>query len=326
MSFRFRICFTVPGEGSLASDEEFISFDAKHVGYPMRLSSGTRGINIGKTDRFSVSGGPFETAESAQFAAEQVRVALLHRATRTRHGIDLGQQSLKGFSMTAYGKQYVADLLKIPVPQEDHLGITVFRDDPMPQFVRMNMKGLVSSPAQMLVDELSESIGHYKFRSKKAEVAADIYAISHFVGRATARFLLLFISLETLFVPIKRAKDAQDHVQSLIEATQKANISKDDRDAIASVLGFQKDKSIGQTGRDLATKLLSGGKYESMDAADFFSHIYKLRNRIVHRGKIDPSAIHAILGETDRFVSDLLEHHYVKSSAPSAPDITAQDS
>jgi hypothetical protein len=141
MSFRFRICFTVPGEGSLASDEEFISFVAKHIGCSMKLSSGNRGINIGKTDRFSVSGGPFETAESAQLAAEQVRVALLIRATRTRRGIDLGQQSLKRFGLFDSGKQYLADLLKVPIVKENHLGITVFQDNPMPQFFRMNVKG-----------------------------------------------------------------------------------------------------------------------------------------------------------------------------------------
>lgn len=105
MTFRFRICFTVPGNESLASDEEFISFVAKHTGYPMKFRSGTRGINIGKTDRFSVSGGPFETAESAQLAAEQVRVALLIRATRTRRGVDLGQQSLKHFRLFDSGKR-----------------------------------------------------------------------------------------------------------------------------------------------------------------------------------------------------------------------------
>lgn len=312
MSYSFRICFTLPGEGSLTSDEEFISFVATRTGHPIKFSSGTRGITIGKTDRFVLSGGPFESEASAQVAAEQVRVALLLRATKTRRGIDLGQQSLKGFSMTDYGKQYIADRLKIPAVQEDHLGITVFQDDPMPQFIRMNMRGQVSSPAQTLVDELSESIGLYKFKSEKAKVAAGIYAISHFVERAAARFLLLFISLETLFEPAQRPDDAQDHVQTLIEATQKANISSDDRNDIVSALTFQKAKSIGQCGRELTSRLLSGESYESMDAVAFFSHIYKLRNNMVHRGKIDPSAIHAILGETDRFVSDLLKHHYAQ--------------
>jgi hypothetical protein len=312
MSFGFRVCFTLTGEGSLTSDEEFISFVTKRTAQPMKLSSGTRGVSIGKTDRFSVSGGPFATAEITQVAAEQVRVALLLRATKMRCGIDLGQQSLKGFAMSAYGKQYVADLLKVSAVQEDHLGITIFPDDPRPQFLRVNMKGIASSPAQMLVEELSESIGNQKFVSEKAEVAAGIYAISHFVGHAPARFLLLFVSLETLFEPAARADDVQKHVQSLIEATQQAKISGDDRDAIASALTFLKTKSIAQTGRDLAANLLVGRKYESMDPAVFFSHIYKIRNSIVHQGKIEPHALHAILGEVDRFVADLLQHHYVE--------------
>jgi hypothetical protein len=98
---------------------------------------------------------------------------------------------------------------------------------------------------------------------------------------------------------------------SLIEATQKANISSDDKNEIASALTFQKAKSIGQRGRDLTAKLLPEEKYESMDAVAFFSRIYKLRNNMVHKGEIDPSAINAILGETDRLVSDLLKRHYV---------------
>jgi hypothetical protein len=124
----------------------------------------------------------------------------------------------------------------------------------------------------------------------------------------------------------RASSDTRKHVQSLIDATQKANISNDDRKAIAHALTFQTAKSIGQLGRDLAKRLLPDEEYESMSAAKFFRRIYDLRNDMVHHGKIDPSAIHAILGETDRFVSDLLKHHYAKSSAPSAPDITAQDS
>jgi hypothetical protein len=312
MSFGFRVCFTLAGEGSLTSNAEFISFVANELGLTLKLSSGTAGVDIGKTDRFSISGGSFQRADDAQTVAEQVRVALLHRATATRRGIDLGQQALKSFAMSTYGKQYVAELLKVDAVQEDHLGITVFRDDPKPKFVRMNAKGLVSSPAQTMIDELSASIGRYRFVSEKAEVASGIYAISHFVGRAPARFLLLFVSLEALFESAPRSEEAQEHVRSLIEATQQAPIPADEREAIASTLTFLKSKSIAQTGRDLAARLLSGQTYDGSDAATFFSRVYKMRNNIVHHGKVDPAAIQSVLGEMDRFVSELLRHYYVE--------------
>lgn len=313
MSFGFRVCFILNGEGSLTSNDEFISFVALKQDISLKLSSGTAGVSIGKTDRFSISGGSFNTAEDAQAVAEKVRVALLRRATAMRRGIDLGQQSLKSFVMSAYGKQYVAELFKVHAVQEDHLGITVFRDDPKPKFVRMNATGLVSSQAQALVDDLSVAVGRYEFRSEESEIAAGIYATSHFVGLAPARFILLFVSLEALFKPTPRSEVAQNHVQSLIETTKQAQIPTDERQAIASVLTFLKSQSIAQTGRELAATLLEGQTYEGMDAATFFSRLYKMRNDIVHRGKIDPAAVHSILGEFDRFVSELISTHYVES-------------
>lgn len=312
MSFGFRVCFILNGEGSLTSNEEFISFVALKQDIPLKLSSGTAGVSIGKTDRFSISGGSFDTAEDAQTVAGKVRIALLRRATAMRQGIDLGQQSLKSFGMSDYGKQYVAELLKVHAVQEDYLGITVFRDDPKPKFVRMNPTGIVSSQAQALVDDLSAAVGRYAFATKESEIAAGIYAISHFVGRTPARFLLLFVSLEALFKPTPRSKVAQNHVQSLIETTKQAQIPTDERESIGSALTFLKSKSIAQTGRELASIILEGQTYEGMDAATFFSHVYKMRNEIVHRGGIDPAAIHSILGEFDRFVSDLISHHYVE--------------
>jgi|CXWL01.1.fsa_nt_gi hypothetical protein len=312
MSFGFRVCFILNGEGSLTSDEEFISFVARKGDIPLKLSSGTAGVSIGKTDRFSISGGSFDTAEDAQAAAEKVRVALLRRATAMRQGIDLGQQALKSFGMSAYGKQYIAELFKVHAVQEDHLGITVFRDDPKPKFVRMNATALVSSQAQALVDDLSAAVGRYKFTTEKSEIAAGIYAISHFVGRAPARFLLLFVSLEALFKPMPRSDVVQNHVQSLIATTVQAKIPTDERDAIASALTFLKSRSIAQTGRELAATLLEGQTYEGMDAATFFSHIYRMRNDIVHQGKIEPGAVHSILGEFDRFVSELISRQYVE--------------
>jgi hypothetical protein len=312
MSFGFRVCFVLTAEGSLTSDEEFIPFVARRSGLSLKLSSGSAGASISKSDRFSISGGPFQTAEDAQAVAEQVRVALLYRATANRRGIDLGQQSLKGFAMSDHGRQYIAELLNVQAVREDHLGITVFRDDPKPKFVRINAQGLVSTAAQVMVDDLAAFIGHYRFASEKAEISAGIYAISHFVGRAPARFLLLFVSLEALFEPAARSEEAQKHVQSLIEATQHAPIPVEERDALASSLTFLKSKSIAQTGRDLAVKLLAGQTYEGADAATFFSRVYKMRNSIVHKGNIEPEAIHSILGEMDRFVADLIRHHYVE--------------
>src|SRR5688500_15941113 len=87
----------------------------------------------------------------------------------------------------------------VPVVQEDHLGITIYSDNPRPRFLGISMQGVVSMSASRLIDELITTIGKYTFKNTRAEIASGIYAFSHFVGRAPARFLVLFVCLEALF-------------------------------------------------------------------------------------------------------------------------------
>jgi hypothetical protein len=126
MGFDFRVCFRLLAEGSLSSDDESLSFEAHRLGLTLKLSSGTKGVSIGKNDRLSISGGPFETAEEAQAVAEKIRIALLRIAIVTHRGIDLGQHRTRSFMISDLGKQFFAEQLKVPSVLEDHLGITVY--------------------------------------------------------------------------------------------------------------------------------------------------------------------------------------------------------
>lgn len=312
MSYFFRVRFTVPGKGSFTSDQESIQFHVPGILIELKLSSASAGVSIGESDRLTVSGGPFEQPDLAQQVAEQVRLALLRRAVAIRRGLDLGQLSLQSFAMSDYGKKYIAAQLGVEAVQEDRLGITVYSDNPKPRFVGVNMQGRVSMPADKLVEELTGTIGKFKYRNGRAEISSGIYAFSHFVGRAPARFLVLFVCLEALFDSIPRSVAAQAHVQDLIKLTQGSTIEEDERLAIASSLTFLKNKSIHQTGRELAETLLTAKTYRDMTPADFFSYLYKIRNSMVHKGDIDPKLIHELLGDMDQFVSDILLTQYVE--------------
>lgn len=141
MGYFFRVRFTVPGKGSFTSEKESISFTVAGVTGELKLSSASEGVSIGDSDRLTISGGPFDTPEQAQGVAEQVRTALLRRAVVMRRGLDVGQLSLQSFAMSAYGKKHIAEKLGVPAVQEDHLGITVYSDNPKPRFVGINMQG-----------------------------------------------------------------------------------------------------------------------------------------------------------------------------------------
>jgi hypothetical protein len=315
MGYFFRVRFTVPGKGSFTSDEEAISFCVPGIQPELKLSSVSQGAPIGASERLTVSGGPFDTSEQAQIAAERVRTALLRRAVLMRRGLDLGQLSLKSFAISDYGKQYFAKQLNVSAVQEDHLGITVYSDDPKPRFLGISMQGLVSMPASKFVDELVATVGKYTFKNQRAEIASGIYAFSHCVGRAPARFLVLFVCLEALFDAEPRSEAARNHVQALIEATNRSTLDEEEKQAISSAISFQKRKSIHQTGKALAAVVLRGKTYRSMSPADFFSYIYKIRNNMVHKGDIDPKEIQELLGDMDQFVSDIILTQYVGPEA-----------
>jgi hypothetical protein len=312
MSYCFRICFCETGEGGITSEAEHIEFVSKITGLALKFASGSKGVPIGKNDRFHISGGLFATGDEALSAAQKVWIALLRRSIAMRRGIDLGQHSLKSFGITEYGKQLLATQLKVERVEPDHLGITIYSDDPKPTFVRMNVKAVVSSTAQSWVDDLVDSVGRYSFKSPNSETATGIYAISHFVGRAVARFLLLFVSLEALLEPTPRSEKARAHIDSLIAVTQSSDLTKEEKSAIASQLGFLRQASIAQTGREIAKVRLAGRKYLEKDPEEFFRYAYLIRNDIVHSAEIDPTTLQNLLDEMDHFVADILATEYVE--------------
>ncbi len=159
MEFSFRVCFRFPGSGTLKSDEEFIEFVTGLDKMPLRLSSGAKGVPIGENDRFSISGHGFLSEQEAERAASAVRHALLLYSTRKQRGVDLGQDSLKSFAISQYGKELLATSLGTSRILEDHLGITVYPSAPKPTFVGINMSGTVTSRVSYLIDELTETIG-----------------------------------------------------------------------------------------------------------------------------------------------------------------------
>lgn len=313
MKYAFRVVFRLTGEGNLNSKDEILEFKSEASSMPLKLCSGTKGQPIGSCDRFSVSGTDINSFDEAQDAAEAVRHALLLVACRTRTGIDLGQNSLRGFGISPHYRQVLAEQLGTKRVLEDHLGVTLYEAEPRPSFIRMNMTGTLSRPADSLTADLSATVGRARFSTHKAETAAGLYALSHFAGRAPAKFLLLFIALEALFEPAPRSAQVQTYIDTLLEQTRTAELAPEERQAIASALSFQRTDSIAATGRKLAASALGEQLYDSLQPELFFAKIYKVRNDLVHRGKIDAESLHVLVGEVDRFVADVIANQAVLS-------------
>jgi hypothetical protein len=80
------------------------------------------------------------------------------------------------------------------------------------------------------------------------------------------------------------------------------------KQSIKSSVERMKSDSIGQTGRELAERLLSDRAYDGLRAGKFFAHCYKVRSEIVHDGKpCDPTIdLLQLSNACQAFVGDLL--------------------
>lgn len=311
MAYKFRLCFLLSGEGTFTGDHEQLEFSTGQSAKPFKLTALDGEKTMKSSSRFSLSGGPFETTDEAMASAEAARTALLMWASRNRVGVNVGQHSIRGFALSDYGRQMFSEQIGSPV-LEDHLGITIFEAEPTPRFLRFHAKGVVGKSTEAFIENIVDSYGKLSFSSPKAELAAELYAASHFESSPSARFLALFMSLEVLMAPLPRSELAQRHIERIVEATKSADIPADDKQSLVGALAWLKNQSIAQTGRRMANELLGNNIYHSLRSDDFFTKLYRTRNDLVHRGVVDGKELHVLVGEADRFISDMLQRHFVE--------------
>ena len=134
---------------------------------------------------------------------------------------------------------------------------------------------------------------------------------SHFETSASARFLAMFMTLEVLMTHTGRSDAARGHVERLIQITKAADIPQDDKLSLLGAIAWLKNQSIAQTGRKMAEDLLGDARFQSLRAEEFFYKMYKTRNDLVHRGIVNPDALHTLVGDADQFVSEILQRRII---------------
>lgn len=311
MEYKFRFCFEFAHGGTFTGEGESIEFLANNESDSLKITAVDGEKKFNSSCRFSLSGGPYPSVDDAQSAAEHAKLAVIKYSINKRVGIDIGNNELPG-GLTIEGKKYLSDQYGSPVLQ-DSLGITVFEATPTPLFFRFQMKGVVGKSTEDFVESVKKDFKKISHVSKKAELASELFVMSHLEATTRARFLAIFMSLEALFEPIKRSEDVQEHVDYLISKTKKSGINRSDKDSMIGALSWLKSESISQTGKRIASDLLSGNTYFDLEPVLFFKRIYELRNGLIHRGSVNTAELHSIISEFERFVSDILEKQFEKS-------------
>lgn len=138
-------------------------------------------------------------------------------------------------------------------------------------------------------------------------LAFDLFSASFFQPSADGRLLMLMMAVETLLELRPRSEAAQNLVEQLIATTKASQITESERRSLSESLSWLMNESIGQAGRELASRL-EPRTYMDLRPKKFFTQCYKLRSDLVHgkhpRPDRDRTDLHAAALEL--FVGDVL--------------------
>lgn len=139
-------------------------------------------------------------------------------------------------------------------------------------------------------------------------LAADLFGVSFFQDNADSRFLLLMIAYEALLDPPQRPQEAVQLVDSFIATARESLLEDSDKASLIGSLEWLRNESINRTGRRLAQQRLGDRMYADSEPADFFSHCYGLRSKLVHGSQPAPTRneIGSAAAALEIMVGDLL--------------------
>lgn len=153
--------------------------------------------------------------------------------------------------------------------------------------------------------------------TRKQELAVELYTVSHLDESPRSRFLTLWTALESLLAPPQRSTEAQAVVDLLVATVAQSSLDETTKNSMKRTLEWLRGESIRQSGRKLASTLLSGRLYDGKPPAKFFDDIYNLRNKIVHHGS-KPAQILDVANTTAGFIRDLIKAS-IAAGPPTAP-------
>lgn len=295
--FRLRVNLS---DQRFSSVDEVVEIGALPDGGTLRLRSGNRGVSIKDSDRVAFLGGPFDSEIAARAAASETRARFLQWAVRYDVGVDWGGGSPEGVFTTA-GLEHFAKELGSPVRPDVH-GVDVYEHVPDIRFIAIRTTASFTTDIDTFRVELQAPA---KPMTRKQQLAAEIFTSHRFDTSPRSRFLTLMTAIEALLDPQERGAEAQAVVAVLLRTVAESSLNKSTKDSMKGAIEWLRSESIGQSGRRLATALLSGRQYDGKPPAAFFSDIYEIRSGIVHRGA-SPKGMLALANTTQEFVRDLL--------------------
>ncbi len=270
-----------------------------------------RGIEpekIKDTNILILSGGPFKTNIEAESYGQKAKQALMLSTAELRTGIDLGNDKATG-GLSKYFADKIFKESGVKIINDVH-GLCVYEDTCPVKFASVGPVNLrIGHGSQNFINAFTKCYEINPNINEKERLAFELYSASYFEPTPRARFLTLVMAIESLLMPKDRTENAQKVIRHIIKYTKTSGLDNSEINSLLGSLQWLQKESISKTGRDLANQYLSKEKYLEKSANKFFTYCYSLRSEMVHQGKTkdENTNINSVVGELQRFVSDLLK-------------------
>lgn len=307
-SFRLRVevsPFTKLGYAELAVILPGLS------GSAVRLSSRKKDTPIVDSGHLVVRADGFQTEKEAEEtgrrASDMLRLALAH----LRIGTDFGERAAKTI-FTKAGLDWAEKHHTGTRTLSDHHGLMTFESEPSPVFVTSKLHAVRKVQPEKFETAFGKTASVAHRLTERERIAAGIYSASMFEVNQDARFLLLFVAMEVLIDQKERNDRSKEHVARIVQLTEEADLSDEDKESMLGSLRWLGSESIRQAGRRLVTERLASEAFDNRSAVEFFDHCYQLRNRLVHGGDRYPSReeVSHTAANLEVFVSRLITSPY----------------
>lgn len=275
-----RMRFRVPPGVQLGVDGPEIAVDLDEIPRVRIKALGAESIK--EAEWLAISTDGWKSQEEAESAANLLLDSLRMAFSRFGMSVNLGGRAPSSF-FTDIALERMSETAGRPIMNDIH-GVMVYPSEDEPLLARSGSSSLtrtVQWERWRTAFVFAASSGHAL--SERERIAFDVYDAAFWVREIPeARFAVLFAAVETLLEQVARPDDVVDHLDSLIQATKNAGLSRSDADSVIGTLRWMRTESIRKTGRRFVENRLGNRLYGDRTAVELFLDCYDVRNRLLH--------------------------------------------
>lgn len=172
---------------------------------------------------------------------------------------------------------------------QDFGNITIYEDQPPPQFIEMWATMTKTRDISVLLNATSEIPQEIP---ETVSLAAELHSQSLFEASYRAKFLALITAVEVMSTQSMRSSEECQLLEGLLAQVTNSELADVQKRKLASAIGGLKRQSISDAGTNLVATRLGD------EDAERFRHFYALRGKLTHR-----SALTEIERETNELKS-----------------------